>query len=181
MSDNQTGEQPLPRHGACGLCSINLSEYVINPFTENAIYDKESLEKDMYYIVKAMDDIVEENLPFHALDEQRDIAKRFRNLGIGVMGIHDLLIKLGLKYGSKESLEVLDTILKDVISKAIEASSILATERGKFPEYSEKMFDSDFYKNIKFSETETKLFKTRGLRNSTLLSIAPTGLMIGSV
>ena len=175
MPDNQAGEQPLPKHGACGLCSINLSEYIINPFTAQAKYDCVSLGKDMYHIVKAMDNIVDENLLFHALDEQRDIAQRFRNLGIGVMGIHDVLIKLGLKYGSKESLEVLDTILKDVVSRAIEVSSVLATERGKFPEYSEKMFDSEFYKNINFSETATELFKTRGLRNSTLLSIAPTG------
>ena len=129
----------------------------------------------MYHIVKAMDDIVDENLPFHALDEQRDVAKRFRNLGIGVMGIHDLLIKLGLKYGSKESITMLDAIMKDVLCQALRASNTLAIERGSFPEYSDKMFDSEFYKNIGYSETMREIFKKHGLRNSTFLSIAPTG------
>lgn len=168
---NPCGEQPLPKHGACGLCSINLSEYILNPFTDDAKFDIESFEHDIYYIVEAMDDIVQENLPNHALDEQRDVATRFRNLGIGVMGIQDMLIKLGLVYGSEESLVSLYKIMKFVAQEAVLASAKLAETRGAFPEYSEAIFKSQFFKNLGLRE---ECFP-HGLRNSTLLSVAPTG------
>lgn len=168
---NPCGEQPLPKHGACGLCSINLSEYILNPFTTDAQFDIESFAHDIYYIVEAMDDIVQENLPNHALDEQRDVATRFRNLGIGVMGIQDMLIKLGLVYGSEESLESLYKIMKFVAQEAVLASAKLAETRGAFPEYSSNIFASTFFKNLGLRE---ECFP-HGLRNSTLLSVAPTG------
>ena len=168
---NPCGEQPLPKHGACGLCSINLSEYILNPFTTDAQFDIESFAHDIYYIVEAMDDIVQENLPNHALDEQRDVATRFRNLGIGVMGIQDMLIKLGLVYGSEESLESLYKIMKFVAQEAVLASAKLAETRGAFPEYSDAIFKSQFFKNLGLRE---ECFP-HGLRNSTLLSVAPTG------
>ena len=168
---NPCGEQPLPKHGACGLCSINLSEYILNPFTNNAKFDVESFAHDIYYIVEAMDDIVQENLPNHALDEQRDVATRFRNLGIGVMGIQDMLIKLGLTYGSEESLTSLYKIMQFVAQEAILASGKLAETRGAFPEYSKAIFESTFFKNLGLRE---ECFP-HGLRNSTLLSVAPTG------
>lgn len=168
---NPCGEQPLPKHGACGLCSINLSEYILNPFTNDAQFDIESFAHDIYYIVEAMDDIVQENLPNHALDEQRDVATRFRNLGIGVMGIQDMLIKLGLVYGSEESLVSLHKIMQFVAQEAVLASAKLAETRGAFPEYSKAIFESTFFKNLGLRE---ECFP-HGLRNSTLLSVAPTG------
>ena len=168
---NPCGEQPLPKHGACGLCSINLSEYILNPFTDDAKFDIESFAHDIYYIVEAMDDIVQENLPNHALDEQRDVATRFRNLGIGVMGIQDMLIKLGLTYGSEESLVSLYKIMQFVAQEAVLASGKLAETRGAFPEYSNAIFESTFFKNLELRE---ECFP-HGLRNSTLLSVAPTG------
>ena len=168
---NPCGEQPLPKHGACGLCSINLSEYILDPFTNDAKFDVESFARDIYYIVEAMDDIVQENLPNHALDEQRDVAIRFRNLGIGVMGIQDMLIKLGLTYGSEESLVSLHKIMKFVAQEAVLASGKLAETRGAFPEYSDAIFKSTFFKNLGLRE---ECFP-HGLRNSTLLSVAPTG------
>ena len=172
---NPCGEQPLPSGGCCGLSSINLSKYVKNPFTKKAVFDSEEIKKDLKYIVRAMDDLVDENLPNHALDIQREVAQKFRNLGIGVMGIQDMFIKLGFTYGKPESIQALDCIMKVIIQSAIEASSILALERGVFPEYSEKMFDSEFCKNLELDPTTISNFKRTGLRNSTLLSIAPTG------
>lgn len=128
-----------------------------------------------------MDDLVDENLPNHALNIQREVAQKFRNLGIGVMGIQDMFIKLGLTYGKPESIRVLENIMKTIIQSAIEASASLALQRGVFPEYSEKMVDSEFYKNTGLDYVDSDRFKNGGLRNSTLLSVAPTGLMIGSV
>lgn len=120
-----------------------------------------------------MDDLVDENLQNHALNIQREVAKKFRNLGIGVMGIQDMFIKLGLTYGKPESIRVLDNIMKTIIQSAIKASHNLALQRGSFPEYSEKIFDSEFYKNTGLGYVDN--FKKDGLRNSTLLSVAPTG------
>ena len=172
---NPCGEQPLPKNGACGLCSINLSEYVLNPFTEEASICLEDLKNDVYEYVKAMDDIIDENLPYHALDEQREVAKNFRNMGIGVMGIQDMLIKLGLKYGSSKAIMYVSFLMHFIICSAINASALLAKERGAFPEYSDKILESSFFKHLKISEDVIDLIKKYGLRNSTLLSVAPTG------
>lgn len=172
---NPCGEQPLPKGGCCGLSSINLSEYIKNPFTPNATFDVDEFRKDIWYIIKAMDDLVDENLSNHALDIQREVAQKFRNLGVGVMGIQDMFIKLGLTYGKPESIQVLENIMKTIIQSAIEASASLALQRGVFPEYSEKMFDSEFCKNTGLDHVAINNFKKAGLRNSTLLSVAPTG------
>lgn len=122
-----------------------------------------------------MDDIIDENLPFHALQEQRDVATRFRNLGIGVMGIHDMLIKMGIVYGSDESIRVVRELMYFVFKNAILNSSKLAGERGKFPGYDPAIFDSSIFNKIKWETKEIAEIKEKGLRNSTLLSIAPTG------
>ena len=172
---NPCGEQPLPKHGACGLCSINLSEYVLHPFTKIAHFDYDTFAKDAFYIVEAMDDIIQENLPNHALDEQRDVATRFRNLGIGIMGVQDMLIKLGHTYGSALSIKCLEMLMSDITANILLASAKLAAIRGTFPEYSEKMFESTFFKNLTLNDENLAFVKKVGLRNSTLLSVAPTG------
>jgi ribonucleoside-diphosphate reductase alpha chain len=172
---NPCGEQPLPKGGCCGLSSINLSEYIKDPFTPNAIFNVDEFRQDIWHIIKAMDDLVDENLPNHALNMQREVAQKFRNLGVGVMGIQDMLIKLGLTYGKPESIQALEYIMKTIIQSAIEASHSLAVQRGSFPEYSERMFDSEFCKNTGLDYVAIDRFKKGGLRNSTLLSIAPTG------
>jgi ribonucleoside-diphosphate reductase alpha chain len=87
-----------------------------------------------------MDDLVDENLSNHALNIQREVAQKFRNLGVGVMGIQDMLIKLGLTYGKPESIQALEYIMKTIIQSAIEASHSLAVQRGSFPEYSERKY-----------------------------------------
>jgi ribonucleoside-diphosphate reductase alpha chain len=172
---NPCGEQPLPKHGACGLCSINLSEYVEYPFTKWTDIDTLALEEDMFYIVEAMDNIVDENLPYHALQEQRDVATKFRNLGIGVMGVHDMLIKFGMKYSSMEGIEAVGHIMQGILKLTILASAKLASIKGAFPGYDEMMLKSQLFKSLHFDEEDFAFIKKHGLRNSTLLSIAPTG------
>lgn len=172
---NPCGEQPLPKHGACGLCSINLSEYVINPFTKDADIDFKTLENDIFYIIEAMDDIIDENLQYHALQEQKDVATKFRNLGVGIMGVHDMLIKLGVKYSSKIGRGIVKNVISDILEISILSSSKLASIRGKFPGYDDKILESEIFKSLFFEEKEIEFIKKHGLRNSTLLSIAPTG------
>lgn len=172
---NPCGEQPLPKGGCCGLCSINLSEYVLNPFTEDAGIHFQELGPDITTVVRAMDELVDENLKNHALPIQKEVAQNFRNLGIGIMGIHDMFIKMGLRYGSKESIEVISKIMNFIIKQAVGSSAEVSGEKGPFKEYNESMLESYFFRNIKLQPTEVNYVRAHGLRNSTLLSIAPTG------
>lgn len=172
---NPCGEQPLAKNSACNLSSINLSEYVLNPFTEDAAFDFDMLEDDMFYIVRAMDDVLEENIKNHPLEEQRLMAQSFRNLGIGIMGLHDTFIKMGIVYGSEESLSICKDIISSIFKFAVVASSDLAKDRGNFPQYTPKIWDSEIIK-YNFSPDEIKYLKeTDKLRNCSLLSIAPCG------
>lgn len=168
-------EQPLPKHGACNLCSINLSEYVLDPYTSSAKIDYESLWKDIPHIVRAMDDVLEENLSRHALPEQRQMAETYRNIGIGIMGLADVFVKMGYKYGDANSIGLTNNLIKNIFRRAVLSSVALAEERGNFPGYSEVVWDSDIMKNS-FNETELEELKHNNkLRNCSLLSIAPTG------
>ena len=172
---NPCGEQPLCKFGACNLSSINLSRYVVHPYTEDSYFDFKSLKKDIPVIVRAMDNVLEENTSRHALAEQREMAKRFRNIGIGIMGLADMFVKLGITYGSKKSIEYTENLMKFLFRETVYASSNLAEERGNFPGYSNKVWDSDIIKNA-FSESEIMDLKGKdSLRNCSLLSIAPTG------
>mgnify|MGYP002621579757 CR=1 FL=1 len=174
-TSNPCGEQPLPKHSACNLSSINLSEYVGNPFTKNAYFDYAELKEDIPQIVKAMDDVLEKNLKNHALKEQKDMAEKWRNVGIGIMGLGDCLIKLGYKYGSPEAVGFCRNLMKHLFRESVCASVALALERGSFPKYSSKVWDSTIIKNAFNNEEIEQLKELDCLRNCSLLSIAPTG------
>lgn len=172
---NPCGEQPLPKHGACNLASINLSEYVEHPFTQNVRFNFDALIEDVKHIVTAMDDVLEENLPNHALPEQQHMAARYRNLGIGVMGIHDMFIKYGFKYGDNLSVCLLEDIMGVLFRAAVNASVELAKSRSSFPGYNHKVWDSKIIK-YSFSQEAIKELKHIGcLRNCSLISVAPCG------
>ena len=165
----------MKKYGACNLSSINLSEYVVNPFSDQAMIDLNSLKHDIGIYVKAMDDVLEENIPNHPLEEQRESSRTFRNLGIGVMGIHDMFIKMGIVYGSDESISLLSRLMNTIFRISVQASVKLAKERGSFPGYDSKIWDATIIKN-NFSEYEIKeLKKSDCLRNCSLLSVAPCG------
>lgn len=169
------GEQPLPKHSACNLSSINLSEYVNDPFTKNAYFNYAELKEDIPHIVKAMDDVLEKNLKNHALKQQKEMSEKWRNIGIGVMGLGDCLIKLGYKYGSSEAIGFCKNLMKHLFRESIFASIALAQERGSFPMYSNKIWDSNIIKNAFDKEEIEQLKELDCLRNCSLLSIAPTG------
>lgn len=174
-TSNPCGEQPLPKHGACNLSSINLSAYVKNPYTEDAYFDIDTFEEDISSMVRCMDDVLTENLPNHALAEQKAMAEKYRNIGIGIMGLGTALMQVGLKYGSPRSIRFIRNIARTLFRKAIFASAELAKERGNFPGYSSLVWDSDIIK-YHFSQEEIDKLRSEGkLRNCSLLSIAPTG------
>lgn len=172
---NPCGEQPLPPHGACNLSSINVSKYVVNPFTTDAYIDWDTLGNDIAPIVEEMDKVLEENAFRHALPEQIKMALTYRNIGIGIMGLADMFVKLGVKYGSANSVEIASTLMQFIFKKSVEASVNLAEKLGNFPGYDDKVWDSEIMKNAFDAET-LKEYKQKGkLRNCSLLSVAPTG------
>ena len=171
---NPCGEQPLPKHGACNLCSINLSEYVLNPFTSEACIDFDNLSEDIGHIVTSMDDIVSENMMRHALPEQRMMAENYRNIGIGIMGLADMFVKLGVRYGDDKSLRWTELVMSFITREAILSSAALANSRGTFPGYDPLMLESEFAKTV-LTEEDIHYIRNCGLRNSTFISIAPTG------
>lgn len=172
---NPCGEQPLPKHGACNLSSINVSEYVLNPFTKDARFDYNELGQDIPYIVRAMDDVLEKNLKNHALEEQAEVARNYRNIGIGIMGLADCLVKLGYKYGSDNAIGFSSTLMRFLFKKSVEASVALGMERGSYPKYKPCVWDSEII-NRTFTYEEIEEFESINcLRNCSLLSIAPTG------
>lgn len=164
----------MAKDSACNLGSINLSEYVIEPFSNNSEFNYNEFIKDVNICIIGLDEIIDENLQNHALEEQRIMSSKFRNIGLGFMGLADALIKLGITYGSKESIKFVDNVSKIMLQAAVVSSVELAKEKGSFPMYEESLFDSTILKNV-FSKEELEMFKKDGIRNCSLLSIAPTG------
>ena len=163
---NPCAEECLPDGGACLLGSINLSEYVKSDMT----FDYTMFKNDVATCIRALDDVQVEGLELHPLEIQRKTARDWRQLGLGIMGLGDMLIKMNIRYGSEESLELCDKI-GDVLAKtAIETSMQMGEERGSFPMFKEKYtYASEFYK-AHMAGVECK-----AMRNSQLLCIAPTG------
>lgn len=173
---NPCGEQPLGKNSACDLGSINLSEFVIEPFTNTARFDFDEFSKAIDIGIRALDEIIDENQDNHALKEQKEMSLNYRNIGLGTMGMWDMLCKLNMKYGSKESKSFIDYLFGFMFRRAIIASSALAKEKGMFPCYSPDVLKSNIIKKH-FTEDDIKILEIDkyGLRNCSLLSIAPTG------
>lgn len=168
-------EQPLIKGGSCNLCSINVSEYVLDPFTNSAYIDYNSLGYDIGIIVKEMDKVLTENVERHALQEQKEAALKWRNIGIGIMGLADLFAKMDVSYGDEASVRIASELMKFIFRKAVLESALLGELEGNFPGYSPKVWESSIMKKA-FTEKELEALKTQNtLRNCSLISIAPTG------
>lgn len=175
VGTNPCAEQPLAEYNSCLLGSINLSEFVENPFTENATFNFEHFIEVVHIVTKGMNDVLDENIPMLPLKQQQDAARDFRQVGIGVMGIADMFIKLGYAYGDKKSLEISNEISKTLLNETMRATALLAKEYGAFPKFDyDKLNKSRFY-NENVDEDVKELIKQYGMRNCSLLSIAPTG------
>lgn len=174
---NPCAEEPLPAGGSCLLGSINLSEFVRNPFSESADFDFAELKKCVTASVYALNEVLEEGLPLHPLPEQRESVEKWRQIGLGIMGLADALIKLGVSYGQKEAVEICDKIGFVMADAAIAASALLAKEKGRFAGCNtEEVMETPYFLMNTTEETRA-LVKEYGLRNSQLLTIAPTGTL----
>ena len=169
---NPCGEQPLPPYGACLLGSINLARMVANPFEANAALDVEALNELVGTSVRMMDNVVD--VSQFPLDAQQLEAKNKRRIGLGVTGLADALLMLGLRYGSDEAARQTEDWLHAIARAAYLASVDLAKEKGAFP-----LFDADEYLNsgtmLQMDEDVRDAIREHGIRNALLTSIAPTG------
>ena len=170
---NPCAEEPLPNGGSCLLGSFNLSAYV----DEYGYFDYDLFKKDIYTVVKAMNDVLDEGLPLHPLEIQRQTVHDYRQIGIGVMGIADMLIKMGIRYDSEEALSFCDEIGFILANESLKASALLAKEHGAYPKYDkDAILKSSFLRENATAGT-ISLIQTYGLRNSQILTIAPTGTL----
>ena len=169
---NPCGEQPLPPYGACLLGSINLARLVEYPFGENAHLDVSQLEKLVATAVRMMDNVIE--VSQFPLEVQKLEALNKRRIGLGVTGLADALLMVGLRYGSDEAVEKTEEWMKLIARASYKASINLAKEKGAFSLFDpEKLIASG---NMKQMDDDIKqAVRKFGIRNALLTSIAPTG------
>ncbi|WP_299473652.1 adenosylcobalamin-dependent ribonucleoside-diphosphate reductase [uncultured Paracoccus sp.] len=169
---NPCGEQPLPPYGACLLGSINLARLVENPFTDAAKLDRKALDELVRTAVRMMDNVVDASK--FPLPQQAAEAEAKRRIGLGVTGLADALLMLGLRYGAPDAVEQTRDWMKAIARSAYLASVDLAKEKGAFP-----LFDADEYLKSGFMSRMDpdvrEAIARHGIRNALLTSIAPTG------
>jgi ribonucleoside-diphosphate reductase alpha chain len=170
---NPCAEEPLPAGGSCLLGAINLAA-----FADNGKFDWDDFNRTVNIAVRALNDVLDEGLERHPLAEQRKTVRDWRQIGLGIMGLADMLIKLGIEYGSPDSITLCDAIGYSMARNAIVASAKVAKDIGCYYNWDiDKVTTSPFFtEHIKADDNEAKLLiHMNGLRNSQLLTIAPTG------
>ncbi|OOY05410.1 adenosylcobalamin-dependent ribonucleoside-diphosphate reductase [Thioclava sp. F28-4] len=169
---NPCGEQPLPPYGACLLGSINLARLVTNPFEADAGLDPEQLDEMVRLAIRMMDNVVDASR--FPLEQQRVEAQNKRRIGLGVTGLADALLMLGLRYGSEEAAAQTEAWMKQIARASYLASVDLAKEKGPFP-----LFDAEKYlasgNMMQMDDDVREAIREHGIRNALLTSIAPTG------
>ncbi len=169
---NPCGEQPLPPYGACLLGSVNLARLVENPFEEAAELSETRLNELVATAIRMMDNVVDASK--FPLPEQQAEAKAKRRIGLGVTGLADALLMLGLRYGSDEAATQTEAWLKAIARASYLASVELAKEKGAFP-----LFDAERFlasgNMLNMDDDVRAAIGEHGIRNALLTSIAPTG------
>lgn len=174
---NPCAEEPLPAGGSCLLGSLNLSEFVENPFTSEAKFNLNDFIISIEKSIIALNEVLLEGLPLHPLQIQRDTVNDWRQIGLGVFGIGDMLIKLGIRYGSKESLEFCEVVASAMSDIALNTSALIAKTQGVYPKYKKEAVMKSKYLLANASSDTYKNIEKYGLAHSQLLTIAPTGTL----
>ena len=169
---NPCGEQPLPPYGACLLGSVNLARLVVDPFGDGARLDEDALDDLVRMAVRMMDNTVDASR--FPLPQQAAEAQAKRRIGLGVTGLADALLMVGLRYGSQKAARQTEAWMHRVARAAYLASIDLAKEKGAFP-----LFDADRFLasgNMRQMDSDVRdAIARHGIRNALLTSIAPTG------
>jgi ribonucleoside-diphosphate reductase alpha chain len=170
---NPCAEQPLPPYGCCCLGSIDLTKFVKQPFAENASFDYEHFGKVVAVATRMLDNVLD--VTAWPLKQQQEEAANKRRVGLGFTGLGDALIMLRLRYDTAEARQMAAKISEAMRDHAYRTSSEIAREKGAFP-----MFNADLYLSgssfaARLPEDIKQVIRKQGIRNSHLLSIAPTG------
>lgn len=169
---NPCAEQPLPPYGCCCLGSVNLSKLIDEPFTDKAVLNTDKLKQVVAMAVRMLDNVLD--LSYWPLKAQKDEAMAKRRIGLGFTGLADALLKLGLRYDTSDARKFAKDMATTMRNEAYEASVHLAKEKGPFPKLdTEKYLGSRFTRRL--PAHLRKAIATHGIRNSHLLSVAPTG------
>lgn len=178
---NPCGEIPLPPYGACDLGAINLTRFIESPFSPEARLDSAGLAATTEVAVRLLDNVID--LSRFPLAKQREIARSSRRIGLGITGLADALIMMGLRYGSPPSLAFAAETMRDICHTAYRSSIALAREKGPFPALDRPRYlDAPFVRTLP-AEIREDIAKY-GIRNSHSIAIAPTGtisLLAGNV
>lgn len=169
---NPCAEEPLPAGGSCLLGSINLSAFV-----KDGKFDFDDFADTVSHAVIALNEVLDEGLKLHPLEEQRKSVADWRQIGLGIFGLADMLIKMGIEYGSADAIYLCDRIGFTMADTAIGTSAYLARDRDYEPyaKFKPEALHENLYFIENTSEATKKAVKRYGLRNSQLLTIAPTG------
>jgi ribonucleoside-diphosphate reductase alpha chain len=169
-STNPCGEQPLSDGGCCNLAAVNLERMV----SDDGLFDNTLFEKTIRTGVRFLDNVIDYNIDRHALESQKENAISDRRIGLGITGLADMLIRMGVRYDSDEGLETVDKIMEFKLRVEYDESINLAEEKGSFENYNwEGLSQSKFIQNL--PEDLQKRIETVGLRNGTINTAAPVG------
>jgi len=172
---NPCAEVPLEDGGACNLGSLNLSCFVENGYETSAKINWDQLAESTAILIRFLDNVVTWNEDLNPLEKQRVAATETRRLGLGIMGIADMLNQLKIGYDSDEGIQIIAEVMEFITNAAYQASASLAAEKGASPIYSEEEYmECPFIKTALSNETQS-LIRENGIRNIAIMSIAPTG------
>ena len=170
VSTNPCAEQPLPDGGCCNLGAVNLERFV----DDNGNFMIEEFKSTVAIGTRFLDNVVDYNMDRHALEDQKKNATNDRRVGLGILGLGDMLVKMGIQYDSEDALQTVDQIMQIFRDTSYETSIDLSSEKGTFPNFDWTGYSkSKFVKNL--PKTLQNKIKKQGIRNSTLTTVAPTG------
>ncbi|MFI5404436.1 MAG: adenosylcobalamin-dependent ribonucleoside-diphosphate reductase [Candidatus Gagatemarchaeaceae archaeon] len=171
---NPCSEQTLESYGCCCLGSVNLSVFVKEPFTERASIDWDSLTRATQYAVRFLDNVLDYNADRHPLGQQKTASLHSRRIGVGITGLGDMLIKLGLKYDEDSTIGFVDHLFERIKNLIYDYSSDLGKEKGSFPAFdAEKHLAQPFVARL--DEKVKEKIRAQGIRNAAITTIPPVG------
>ncbi|MFH1852518.1 MAG: adenosylcobalamin-dependent ribonucleoside-diphosphate reductase [Candidatus Neomarinimicrobiota bacterium] len=170
VSTNPCAEQPLPDGGCCNLGSVNLDRFV----DQNGNFMIPEFKETVATAVRFLDNVIDYNIERHALPNQKENAIQDRRIGLGLLGLGDMLVRMGIRYDSEDALQTVDQVCQIFRDSAYEASIVIGRDKKSFPN-----FDWEQYGKSKFVKNLPKAIRNDieqyGIRNATVLTVPPTG------
>ncbi|MBD3280148.1 adenosylcobalamin-dependent ribonucleoside-diphosphate reductase [Candidatus Dojkabacteria bacterium] len=172
VATNSCGEQPMPEYGSSPLGSVNLTQFVENPFTKEAKFDSKKMQKVIRIAIRMLDNVI--SISNYPVKKQKLEANAKRRIGLGYTGVADTFAMCGLKYSSDEANDKLEELVKLLQNESYRSSAEIAKEKGSFPKYKASKYTKGYYFKLLDKEVQNDI-EMYGLRNGALNCVAPTG------